>query len=170
MERFVGRMVGAARFDVASYEAVEADSTATGPAVGVVLMSSIAAAIGAGAVDARSMVGLLAVTLLSWMVWVGLTLFIGSKLLPEKDTVVDFGQIVRTTGFSASIGILRIFGALPMVGKAIFAIVTIWMLLTFVMAIRQALDYTSTFRAFAVCILGWLIHGVLLFGLTRVVV
>ena len=170
MAQLVSRMVGAARFDAESYEAVEADTTANGSAVGVVILSSMATAIGAGAVDMRSLVGLLAVAFLSWMVWVMLTLFIGSRLLPEKNTVVDFGQLLRTTGFSASIGILRVFGVLPVIGKIIFAIVTIWMLLTFVVAIRQALDYTSTARAFAVCILGWVIHGILLFGLTRVVV
>jgi uncharacterized membrane protein YczE len=38
------------------------------------------------------------------------------------------------------------------------------MLLSFVVAVRQALDYTSTGRAIAVCLLGWIIHGVVFFG------
>jgi hypothetical protein len=111
-----------------------------------------------------------AVLLLSWIVWVLLTLFIGTKLLPESTTHADFGQILRTTGFSSSIGILRIFGLLPVIGPLILSAVTIWMLVTFVVAIRQALDYSSTARAFAVCVLGWVIHGVLFFGFVRTVV
>jgi hypothetical protein len=38
------------------------------------------------------------------------------------------------------------------------------MFFTFVVAIRQALDYADIRRAIAVCLLGWLIHGVVLFG------
>ena len=36
-----------------------------------------------------------------------------------------------------------------------FAVTAIWMLMAMIVAIRQALDYTSTARAFAVCALGW---------------
>jgi hypothetical protein len=170
MTHLFSRLVGAAGLDVQTYEDVEADRDATLPAIGVVVASSIAGAIGVGAVDIRSMAGLLVVMVVSWIVWVLLTLFIGGKLLPERQTKVDFGQILRTTGFSASIGLLRVLGALPVVGKLIFAIVTIWMLLTFVIAIRQALDYTSTARALAVCVLGWAIHVILFFGFVRVMV
>jgi len=168
MEITLNRVVGAAGFDVQTYEDVEADRTATLPAIGVVLVSSIAGAIGAGAMDVRSMAGMLFVMVFSWVVWVLLTLFIGGTLLPERQTKVDFGQILRTTGFSSSIGILRVFGVVPIVGKTIFAIATIWMLLTFVIAIRQALDYSSTARALAVCALGWAIHVILFFGFVRV--
>lgn len=170
MERIFSRLVGAARFDVQTYEDVEADRTATVPAIGVVVVSSIAGAIGAGAVDVRSMAGLLLAMIVSWMVWVLLTLFIGGTLLPEPQTRVDFGQVLRTTGFSASIGILRVMGGLPVIGRLIFAVATIWMLLTFVIAIRQALDYISTARALAVCVLGWAIHVILFFGFVRVLV
>jgi hypothetical protein len=97
-----------------------------------------------------------------------LTLFIGTRLLPESTTRADFGQVLRTTGYSTSVGILLIFGLLPgIVGWVIIAVVGIWMLVSFVIAIRQALDYSSTARAFAVCVLGWIIHWVLLFGFVR---
>jgi len=170
MELVWSRLIGAAGFDVQTYEDVEADRAATLPAIGIVIVSSIAGAIGAGATDIRSMAGLLFGMMFTWMVWVLLTLFIGGTLLPEKQTRVDFGQILRTTGFSASIGILRVLGVIPVIGKLIFGIVTIWMLLTFVIAIRQALDYTSTIRATAVCVLGWAIHVILFFGFVRVMV
>jgi hypothetical protein len=163
-------MVGAARLSKETYEEVEADSAANGQAVAVVVLSIVAAAIGSHVSDPRSIFGVVAVLLLSWIVWVLLTLFIGTKLLPESTTHADFGQILRTTGFSSSIGILRIFGLLPVIGPLILSAVTIWMLVTFVVAIRQALDYSSTARAFAVCVLGWVIHGVLFFGFVRTVV
>ncbi len=39
----------------------------------------------------------------------------------------------------------------------LFATVPLWMLATMVMAVRQALDYTSTARTIAVCVVGWLL-------------
>ena len=170
MDGLLARMVGTAFFNAQSYEAVEADPRATLPAIAVVVMSSIAAAIGAGALGLRSIAGMLAAAILSWMIWVLLTLFIGTQILKRPETHTNFGEILRTTGFSASIGILRIFGILPVVGLPIFVIVEVWMLMTFVIAIRQALDYTSTGRALAVCLLGWLLHAIVFFGFVRIVV
>ena len=46
MSTFAERMIGAATFDVPIYEEVEADTTATTQAMGVVVFSSIAQGIG----------------------------------------------------------------------------------------------------------------------------
>jgi hypothetical protein len=35
------------------------------------------------------------------------------------------------------------------------------MLVAMVIAVRQALDYTSTFRAVGVCVIGWIIQTVI---------
>ena len=163
-------MVGAARLRRETYEEVEADTGANGQAVAIVVLYSVAAAIGASASDTRSLVGILVVLLLSWVIWVLLTLFIGTRLLPESTTRSDFGEILRTTGFSASPGILMIFARLPGIGGAVVAVVGIWMLVTFVVAIRQALDYSSTARALAVCVLGWIIQWVVFFGFSRTLI
>jgi hypothetical protein len=169
-QNFAARMVGAARLSSETYEEVEADAGANGQAVAIVGLYSMAAAIGANASDPRSLIGILVVSFLSWVIWVLLTLFIGTRLLPESTTRSDFGEILRTTGFSASPGVLMVFGRLPVVGGALVAIVGIWMLVTFVIAVRQALDYTSTARALAVCALGWIIHWVVIFGFSRTLV
>jgi hypothetical protein len=170
MQSFAARMVGAARFHAGTYEEVEADHTANGQAVAVVIIASLAAAVGVGATDPRDLLGIFGATILIWLIWVMLTLFIGTRLLPGSATKADFGQVLRTTGFSASIGILRVLGAFHAIREPVFAIVTIWMLITFVIAIRQALDYTSTGRAVGVCLLGWLIYGILFFGFVRPVI
>jgi len=168
MKTLLRRMIAASRFDVQTYEQVESDRASTAAAVFIVVIASVAAAIGSGVRDFLSVINGIIVLLLTWSVWVGLTYFIGTRLLPGPQTRADFGEILRTTGFSASPGVLRILGLLPVVGLPIFIGITFWMLLTFVVAIRQALDYTSSRRALAVCALGWLIHGFLFFGLTFV--
>ena len=46
MASFTERMMGAAKLDVHVYEEVEADTSATGQAMGVVLLASVAGGIG----------------------------------------------------------------------------------------------------------------------------
>jgi hypothetical protein len=164
MNNMIKSMIGAARLDAQTYERVEADPSTTVAAVFVVLVASVAASIGIGATDLGSVIGVTLGAMATWMVWVALTYVIGTRILPETQTHATIGEVLRTTGFSASPGILRIFGFLPTVGWAIFFGVTIWMLFAFVVAVRQALDYAGSPRALLVCMLGWLIHGVLFFA------
>jgi hypothetical protein len=170
MNTFLTRMIGASRLDASTYEQVEADRSSTSWAVLIVIVASIAAALGSGARDIVSLTAAVVVLLITWFVWVGLAYFIGTHLLPEPQTHSDIGELLRTTGFSASPGILRIFGLLPAIGLPIFLGITIWMLLTFVIAVRQALDYASSARALAVCLLGWAIHGLLFFAFVHIAI
>jgi succinate-acetate transporter protein len=57
--------------------------------------------------------------------------------------------------------VLRVFAVIPIVGLPIYGLMWIWMLVTTVVAVRQALDYTSTARAVGVCIIGWALSFVL---------
>ena len=167
MTSFIGRMVGAAKLSVPIYEEVEADGSATGQAMGVVLLSSVAAGVGSAALGAGIIGGAIA-ALLSWVIWAFLTSFVGTRLFPEPQTEADMGQLMRTLGFAQSVGVLRVFGGVPVLGSLLLGVVSVWMLVAMVVAVRQALDYTSTWRAAAVCIVAWLaviIPAALLLGL-----
>jgi hypothetical protein len=164
MTPFANRLLGSAGLKVSSYEEIESDRHATWQAVAIVFLSSLGAAIGVGNTSWGGIAALLFVALATWMIWVAVTLFIGTQLLPGSQTRADFGQLLRTTGFSATPGILRVLGVLPGIGWILFLAATVWMLFTYVVAVRQALDYSTTGRALAVCLLGWLIHGIVLFG------
>ncbi len=155
MATFVQRMVGAAKLDVHVYEEVEADTTALGQSMGVVVLSSIGAGVSAGHGLGGLVVGSVA-ALLGWFVWAFVTYLIGTKLLPEPQTKSDVGELLRTTGFASSPGILRVFGFVPILGWLLGVITAVWMLVAMVVAVRQALDYTSTGRAIGVCLIGWL--------------
>jgi len=170
MKTLLSRMIRASGFDVKTYEQVEADRRTTAGAVFIVVGASLAAAVGSGARDVISLIGATAVLVLTWTVWLALTYVIGTRLLPEPQTHADMGELLRTTGFSASPGVLRVLGVVPGLALPIFLAVTVWMLLTFVVAVRQALDYASSARALAVCVLGWLIHAVLLFAFVLVAI
>ena len=166
MTSFPERMIGAAKLNIAIYEEVEADGTATGQAMGVVVLSSLAAGVGSAALGAGVIASAVA-ALLSWVIWAFLTYLVGTRLLPEPQTHADLGQMMRTLGFAQSPGVLRILGGVPGIGPLLLAIVSVWMLVAMVIAVRQALDYTSIWRAAGVCIVAWLaviVPAVLILG------
>jgi len=165
MANFSNRIIRAAKLDVALYEEVEADKSALGQAMGVVVLSSIAA--GIGSTSKAGLLGMLMmvlVTLIGWYIWAYLAYFIGTKLLPGPQTKADHGELLRTIGFSSSPGLIRVLGIIPVLRSIVFPIAAIWMLVAMVIAVRQALDYKSTLRAIGVCAIGWIVY-VLLFML-----
>ena len=72
---------------------------------------------------------------------------------------------MRTLGFAQAPGLLRIFGSLPGVGPLVLSLIQVWLLVTMVVAVRQALDYSSTLRAVGVCLIGWVLSTVIAIGL-----
>jgi hypothetical protein len=94
------------------------------------------------------------IALIAWAAWALITFEIGVRLMPQPQTRSNVGELLRTIGFATAPGCLRVLGVLPGVAIPVFAVTTIWMLATMVVAVRQALDYRSTGRALAVCGLG----------------
>ena len=97
-------------------------------------------------------------SLVGWFLWAGVTYLVGTRLLPGPQTQADFGQLLRTLGFSASPGVFQIFGIIPVIGAVIGLAASLWQLAAMVVAVRQALDYESTGRAVLVCVVGFLIY------------
>ena len=163
MNRLGDRMLRAAKLDVALYEEVEADKSALGQSMTVVVLSSVAA--GLGTISQGGMNGILVgtvIALIGWFVWAYLTYLIGTKLLPTPQTEADYGQLLRTIGFSSSPGVIRVLGLIPGLSGIVFTAAGIWMLVAMVIAVRQALDYDSTLRAVGVCVIGWVIQAAIL--------
>jgi hypothetical protein len=157
MATFLNRVTGAVLLDARTYEDVEGDKTATAQAMVVVLLSSVASGVGAlGHLQAQpaALAGFSALAFAVWAVWAMLTFQIGTRILPSPDTQADVGQLLRVIGFASAPGILRVAAAIPGAATPVFVVTAIWMLVAMIVAVRQALDYTSTLRAFAVCALG----------------
>ena len=165
MQQYFDRIIRAAKLDVNLYEEVEADKGAMGQAMGVVVFSSVAAGIGSmGAIGSKGITVGVITALIAWYVWAYITYLVGTKILPEPQTKADHGELLRTIGFSSSPGLIRILGIIPGIGGIIFLIASVWMLVTMVIAVRQALDFNSTYRAVSVCIIGWIIQAAI-FGI-----
>lgn len=161
---FLNRILRACKLDVHLYEEVEADQNATGQALAVVVLSSLAAGFGtigqAGGYGHILVATLWAVFL--WVIWAAITYWVGTRLLPEEQTQADLGQLLRTVGFSSAPGLIQVLGILPGFVYIVFPIASVWMLVAMVIAVRQALDYQSTWRAIGVCLIGWVIRALIL--------
>jgi hypothetical protein len=163
--QFMARMIRAAKLESLLYEEVETDKDATLQALVVVWLSSLAASIGTSTyagLGGMVMTGLVA---LPWYVWTFVSYMLGTKLFPVSQTSASHRELWRTLGFASAPGVLRVFGAIPGLTGIAFLVAAVWMLITAIIAVRQALDYTSTVRAASVCIPGWLVHMFLLFFL-----
>jgi hypothetical protein len=166
MNQLFDRMIRAAKLDVNLYEEVEADKSATRQALVVVLIYSICAGIGsglamiwdesAGRFFLNLFVGLIS-ALVFWLVWSFITYFIGTRLFKGPETQSNYGELLRTIGFAATPGIFLIFIFIPYIGGFIYFVVWVWMLIAMVIAVRQALDFT-TGRAIGTVLVGGIIY------------
>jgi hypothetical protein len=168
MASFVQRMIGAARLDPATYEEVEADKTATMQATIVVILSAVAAGVGAIEEGMRGVIVTIAAALIGWVAWAFLTWLIGTKFLPEASTHADVGELLRTIGFASSPGLIRAFGPVPFIGDFVLVAAWLWMLASTVVAVRQALDYKGTLRAILVCLIGWFVYVLIFISIISV--
>lgn len=166
MASLVDRMTGAMKADVRTFEEVEKDPAALGQAVTVIVIAAVASLIGnifrqgltAG------VVGLLT-TLIGYGIWTVLVVLIGTKLMPEPTTKADFAEGFRVVGFAASPGVFNVLAIIPFVGVLISFVISIWMLVVMVIAVRSVLDYSTTGRAIVVCLIGFLVYLIISFFL-----
>ena len=154
----ISRMLRASMLDAHVYEEVESDSSAIVQAVLIVVVVAVARGVATLSVTDNILgigFGIIA-GLLSWAVWAFITYMVGTKLLKTGDTESSWGELARVTGFAQSPGILFLIAVVPVVGTWILPVVSLWQLAAMVVGIRQALDYTSTFRAIGVVLIGFI--------------
>ena len=99
----------------------------------------------------------LVASLIGWVLWAGVTYLIGAKILGGTAT---WGELLRTLGFAQAPGVLLALGMVPGVGWIVEVVVAIWTLITGIVAIRQALDF-STGKAILTAIVSVIILAVI---------
>ena len=105
----IDRMLGAARLSADTYEEVERDRSATGQALLIVVLVTLASFVGqmlAGEeVDVvRGLVLGVIRGVVSWALWALFTWLIGATILRTEHTEADWGQLARGTGFAQTPG------------------------------------------------------------------
>jgi len=161
------RMWNASLLHADTYEEVEADPRSIRQALLVVLLASAAGGLGSWWLHAVhrsipagvSLVPVALEVLEPLVLWVGGSLFsymVGATFFRGPETRTDFAEVLRTVGFAFAPGLLRLLGfvlpglqgALGLGESAVPRIVfntaiELWILLAGIVAVRQALDFTT---------------------------
>ena len=156
---FLNRIFRAIKIDPDLYEEVEHDKSATIQAALVVVLSSLAAGVGAIHLGVSNFIFGPLISLASWYFWAFLIFIVGTKLFPDKQTKSDHGELLRTIGFSSAPGLIRVFGFTPELMTVTFIGSSFWMLACMVVAVKAALDYDSLWKAFGVVVVSWLFQA-----------
>ena len=158
-----GRMIGAMQADVKTFTEIEADPSAMGQAVTVIVIAGVAALIG-NVFRAGLTAGVMSLiaSLLGYALFSFLVFIIGTKLMPEPATKADFNEVFRVVAFAASPGVFNVLAIIPFIGPLISLLIGIWSLVIGVIAVREVLDYTNTGRAIIVCLIAVVICWVIL--------
>lgn len=162
MTLFIRRFIGALMLDAGAYEDIESDRTAGASAILVIALACTAGAFAGQSLTAAGAPGFaiaLAMMIGWWIVWAMLITAIGTRLMPEPQTRSNPSELLRSIGFAAAPGTFYAFAAMPAVSLFVFVLVSLWMIAATVIAVRQALDYTTTWRAVGVCVIAWLLSA-----------
>ena len=164
---FLRRMLGAATLHADTYEEVEADATSIRQAVLIVSLVALGGAAGSWWLHAvhrgiPMQVALLPVileVLEPFVLWVGGSFFayaVGATFFRGPDTETDFLEVLRTVGFAFTPAMFRVVAFLLPGVQALFGlgdsaaprvllsfVLETWVLVAGVVAVRQALDFTT---------------------------
>jgi hypothetical protein len=149
------RMLRAACLHADTYEEVEADHSSIKQAALVVAAACTAIGVaryvqssGAG-IPVNPLVLQVTLSVMEPLVlWFGGSAFVfmvGATFFRGPETETDFAEVLRTTGFAFTPALLRIFAIVPppALGLGIDLVARAWVFVAFVVAVRQALDFTT---------------------------
>ncbi|MBN1536150.1 MAG: YIP1 family protein [Anaerolineales bacterium] len=166
----IQRILGVLKLDVPTFEAIEADTSATSQAAIIVAIVSLLSGIGSGISASIQNTNFIVAFFMSliwafvgWALWSWVTWFVGTKLFNGRATV---DEMLRVIGFAYSPQFLSI---IPCVGGVIGGI---WSLVAGFIAIRQGLDLDNAKALFTILIgfviyvIGQMIIGLLMGGVS----
>ena len=165
---FLNRLLRSTKIDPEVFNEVQKDKSATLSAAIVVLLSSLAAGIGATSLGAGNFILAPIFSLISWFVWAYIVYFVGVKLFPEPKTKTTQFALLRAIGFSSAPGIIRIFGFNESLMTVTFVGSAFWMFACMVVAVRETLDYKSLWKALGVVIISWFVQAFILIAILSI--
>ena len=162
---FGDRVVGALKLDANTFEDIERDPTAMGQAMGIIALAALASNLGQ---IWRLGFGVMLIgvcsSLVGYVIWSVVVWLAGTKLMPDPATKADFPETFRTIAFAAAPGLIGVVTLIPFLGWLLMLILTpvilIWSMAAMVVAVRSVLDYSETFKAVIVVLIGFVVYVV----------
>ena len=159
---FLNRIYRSIKIDPEVFDEVQKDKNATIAAGIVVVLSSLAAGIGASHLGTINFFLAPVLSLVTWFVWAYIIYFVGVKLFPDLKTKTTHLALLRSIGFSSAPGMIRIFGFNGDLMTVMFVGSAFWMLVCMVVAVKQTLNYKSLWKSLGIVIIAWLTQAFIL--------
>jgi hypothetical protein len=156
---FLNRIYRSVKIDPEVFDEVQKDKKATTAAGVVVVLSSLAAGVGASHLGTINFFLAPGLSLASWFVWAYIVYFVGVKLFPDFKTKTTHAALLRGIGFSSAPGMIRILGFNEDLMSVTFIGSGFWMLACMVVAVKQTLHYKSLWKALGVVIIAWFVQA-----------
>jgi hypothetical protein len=158
MHDLVRRAIGAITFSSAKYREIAAQPSATAQAIIIVLSSCV---VPGSASIMYGRAGSVLYSFCGWSIWFCLAYLIGARIFPESPVDNGVRRLLRTSGFATTPALLGFFSTVQPFGHVMPMVTTVWMITAMVAAIREALQYRTTSRAVAVCLVSWVATSVI---------
>lgn len=156
---FGERVVGALKLDPNTFEEIERDPTAMGQAIGVIALAAVSAGIGNiwyGGISGI-LFGIIS-SLIGYVLWAVVVWLVGTKVMPDPATKADFPETFRVIAFAAAPGLFGAVTIIPLLGWLLMFLIWVWSIAAMVVAVRQVLDYSDTFKAAIVVLIGFVVN------------
>ncbi len=169
----LARMIRALRLEQSLFQEVEEDEGATPQAIAVLILTGACTGLGIAITGFGKELGGISVlfmgiaaSTIGWIILLFIIYILGSTLFASKRQDLTYLTLFRTVTFAASAGLLRFFVFVPGFGLFLDFVAQLWCIAGMIVALRFLFDF-STGRATGVCISGWIIYSVLVFGLLK---
>ena len=123
----------------------------------IMILDGVAGAVAANTIikTAIAMSGLTAI--FTWLVWAIFIYVVGVKLFSDKDSKIPFKKVLIGVGYAHVPGLLRFFAVTPDLMIPIIFLTQFWIFAGLIIATKQILNLQSSFKAFGIVFLSFLI-------------
>ncbi len=127
----------------------------------IMILDGVAGGVAANTIIKTS-IGISGLTaILTWLVWSIFIYVVGVKLFSDKETKVSFKKILIGVGYAHSPGLIRFFAVTPDFVIPIIFLTQFWIFASLIICTKQILNLKSSFKAFGIVFLSFLIIGFL---------
>ena len=127
----------------------------------IMILDGIAGAVAANSI-VKTSIGISGLTaILTWLVWSIFIYVVGVKLFSDKDSKVPFKKVLIGVGYAHAPGLIRFFAVTPDFVIPIIFLTQFWIFASLIISTKQILNIKSSFKAFGIGFLSFLIIGFL---------
>lgn len=139
---FTSRVVNAALLNRRTFRDIQEDPAGTAQVYALVGAAAVAAAI--GTLDNPTLAIQNAfLTVAGWLIYSHVAWFLRGYIFDSIHAEVSRPNMMRVIGIAYGPGLLRAFGIVPGVGEIIFAVATIWIVVTIAVGLRSTLAFSD---------------------------